>query len=144
MILSSDELEIIEYLKSWSGKYVAMIEICRCAGGRQKFKESPHWAKNLMARLVEANMVEVNDRGHYRVPCETKSHTETFRKKHHPAAHPAPQHAKTAVIIGDDYFPASSNPDEAEPPKWLSPQFADILKKSGKKFSGPKRSGRVS
>jgi hypothetical protein len=138
MILSSDELEILEYLKSWSGKYVAMIEICRCAGGRQKFKESPHWAKNLMSRLVDAKMVEVNERGHYRVIGENKSHTETFRKKQQPHP-PAPQPAKTAVIIGDDYFPASSGSDETVPPKWLSPHFADILKKSGKKFSGPKR-----
>jgi len=44
---------------------------------------------------------------------------------------------KTAVIIGDNYFPAASS-EEPEPPKWLAPQFADILKKSGKKFSGSK------
>jgi hypothetical protein len=134
MILSSDELEVLEYLKSWGGKHVAMIEICRCAGGRQKFKETPHWAKNLMARLVEANLVEVNERGHYRVPGEKKSNTEFLRKKTRPATTPS----KTAVIIGDNYFPAASTSAETEPPRWLSPQFADILKKSGKKFSGPK------
>ena len=55
MILSSDELEVLGYLKSWKGSYVSMVEICRCAGGRHKFKESPHWAKSLMTRLVEVN-----------------------------------------------------------------------------------------
>lgn len=134
MILSSDELEVIDYLKSWNGKFVTMIEICRCAGGRKKFKESPHWAKSLMARLVEAKIAEVNERGHYRLIEENKPHPEPLHRKHHHV--PAP--AKTAVIVGDDYFPAASTSAETEPPRWLSPQFADILKKSGKKFSGPK------
>lgn len=89
-----------------------------------------------MARLVEAKIVEVNERGHYRLVEENKPPAETFHKKHHPATAPAP--AKTAVIIGDDYFPAISTSAQTEPPRWLSPQFADILKKSGKKFSGPK------
>ena len=135
MILSSDELEIIAYLKSWNGKYVTMIEICRCAGGRQKFRETPHWAKNLMSRLVEAGAVAVNERGHYRwidTAAPSKPATAFPLKSRLPAP------AKTGVIVGDDYFPAASEPSEAESSRWVSPQIAEILKNSGKKFNGPK------
>jgi hypothetical protein len=133
MILSSDELEVLEYLKSWKGNFVSMVEICRCAGGRHKFKESPHWAKRLMSRLADEKLVEVNERGHYRYLGE-----------------PAPEGAEGVVaasedyftpvenplIVGDDYFPPPELPAEApraKPKRWVSPQFENILKKSGKK-----------
>lgn len=123
MILSSDELEILGYLKSWKGKFVTLIEICRSASGRQRFKENPKWANPLMSRLVEMNLAEVNERGHYRAVIEEDS---------------------TATVVGDDYFPApkESEPAETVPFKpiiskqqrWISPEFATILNKSGKKF----------
>ena len=99
MILSSDELEILAYLKSWNGASISMLEICRCAGGRRKFKETPNWAKGLMGRLVEAKMIQVNDRGHYRFPAEAK-----------PAAHAKSRRVTRAHTIGDNYFPATDGP----------------------------------
>lgn len=125
MVLSADELEILTYLKSWNGEYVNSIEICRSAGSRQKFKENPGWANSLMSRLVDLALVEVNERGHYRI---------------------APEPGKDAIVIGDDYFPASSLPEPVAPPpppmqppksnapkrkRWISPQNKAILKKSG-------------
>lgn len=127
MILSADELEILTYLKSWNGEYVNTIEICRSAGNRQKFKENPGWANSLMARLVDMNLIEVNERGHYRV---------------------APEPGPDAIVIGDDYFPASELPELVAPapspppmhlpksnvPKrkrWISSQSKPTLKKSG-------------
>jgi hypothetical protein len=147
MILSSDELEILEYLKSWKGMPISMVEICRCAGGRKKFRESPHWAKGLMSRLVDSKMVEVNERGHYRVLVEDEAAEQTSTAK--PATKPV---AKEAHTVGDDYFPAADAPQSIEskvvdgdyfPSEdigssntefWVSPQLAEILKKSGKKF----------
>ncbi len=126
MVLSSDELEILSYLKSWNGKFVTMIEICRSASGRQKFKESPHWAKPLMSRLVDLKLAEVNERGHYRVVEEEAQ----------------------GAVVGDDYFPAPSEPEDSAPPppmlpppkpaaprrkRWISPQYTAILKDSGLK-----------
>jgi hypothetical protein len=127
MVLSSDELEILSYLKSWNGKFVTVIEICRSASGRQKFKESPHWAKPLMSRLVELKLAEVNERGHYRAISEEEAQ---------------------GAVVGDDYFPAPSEPEDAGPPppmlpppkpaapkrkRWISPQYTAILKDSGLK-----------
>ena len=131
MILSSDELQIIEYLKSWGGKPVTMIEICRCAAGRKKFREAPNWAKSLMARLVDSQTVAVNERGHY---CWIAPNGSPAAEQ--PEAKPAYSvpSIKTAVIVGDDYFPA---PEPQESSRWVSPQIAEILKKSGKQFGGP-------
>src|ERR1700722_19423452 len=97
MILSSDELEILEYLKSWKGASVSMVEICRCAGGRRKFRETPNWAKGMMARLVDENLVQVNDRGHYRSIEEEPAKA--------PEAAPKPTGPQT---VSEDYFPASA------------------------------------
>jgi hypothetical protein len=129
MTLSSEEIQIIDYLKSWNGKSITMIEICRSACGRQKFRETPDWAKGLMARLVEAKVVEINERGHYSCPEE--------QKPAKPKATPVPRQSKTASIVGDNYFPGASEPAEPEPPRWVSPQIAAILKQSGKKYGGP-------
>jgi hypothetical protein len=116
MILSSDELEILEYLKSWRGEPVSMVAICRCASNRTKFKEDPNWAKPLMSRLVEKRLVYVDDRGHYRYVAENepKKKEKKSHKVHAPVV-PAiegevvdvdyfPQ-AEEPAPVGDDYFP---------------------------------------
>jgi hypothetical protein len=111
IILSSEELEILEYLKSWNGQYVALAEICRRAGGRQRYKETPNWAKPLMSRLVEARMAEVNERGHYR-----------FLKLE-----------ENAPEAGAP-VPVATGQAERKRARWISPHIASILKKSGKGF----------
>ncbi len=151
MTLSADELGILEYLKSWNGKFVPMMEICRRAGGRRRYEESQHWARALMSRLVDLKLVQVNERGHYRVP---------VAEKPKPAAHqPAPP-PKVPLVVAEDYFPPAPAAAEEEQPKllvdenyfppaepdgeaerWISPQIAEILKKSGKKL-GSKHSAK--
>ncbi len=129
MTLSSEEIQILDYLKSWNGKSITMVEICRCAAGRQKYRESPDWAKPLMSRLVEAKLAFINERGHYNCPVD--------EKPARPKPAPLLRSAKTAVIVGDNYFPATSEASEPEPPRWVSPQIAAILKQSAKKHGGP-------
>jgi hypothetical protein len=146
MILSAEELEILEYLKGYSGKYVPMVEICRRAGGRQRYSESPQWARTLMQRLVDSKMVEVNERGHYRVQAQNKTVTvasgpaasteasAVVAEDFFPGAAPAPS---SDVIVDENYFaPPETDADK----QWVSPHIAEILKKSGKKF-GSKPSG---
>lgn len=130
MILSSDELEILEYLKSWKGKSVSMVEICRCAGGRRKFVESPHWAKGLMSRLVDEKLIQVNDRGHYHYIIEAPK--DSVDENYFPPVEPGVQ-----GIVGDDYFPPRE--PESETQYWVSPAIAAILNSSGKMFKSPKK-----
>ena len=126
MVLSSDELIILEYLKSWKGSYVSLPEVCRSADGRQRFKETPNWANPFMSRLMEGKLVEGNDRGHFRyIEQETAAEPEV------PAM--APQ--IDAAIVGDDYFPAASS-DNEEQRQWMAPHMAEIMKNAGKKPGG--------
>ncbi len=128
MILSSDELEILEYLKSWEGKYVAMIEICRRAGGRRKYEESPNWAKSLMARLVELELAEVNDRGHYRFKND-EAREKTAEEILGPGA--------GSGVVDENYFPTLAEPADKQE-RWIAPEIAEILKRSKKHGHGRK------
>ncbi|HWW00533.1 MAG TPA: hypothetical protein VNZ64_12610 [Candidatus Acidoferrum sp.] len=107
MILSSEASEIITYLKTAQGEFVNLAEISRRAGGKRRFEGSPDWAKNLMSPLVDAGMIEVNSRGHYRVP-------PTAQPKGEPPApaKPASPSRRTprGKILGDNYFPESDAP----------------------------------
>jgi hypothetical protein len=126
---TAQELEILEYLKSWGGRYVSLVDICRSAGGRQRFKEAPNWASGLMTRLIDAKMVLVNERGHYCYVVEEKKEQKPAKTKSAPAASPASD--KNARIVGDDYFPAEE-PAGVPAPRWISPQMEAILKQSKK------------
>jgi hypothetical protein len=136
MILSSDEIEVLEYLKAFNGEFVSMGEVCRSAGGRHKFRDSPNWARGIMPRLVDERLIEVNERGHYRYIATTtdgshKAVPEAGAAEDYFAPQDAPKHPQ---IVGDDYF----SPMEPLPPgnvkkQWVSPQIETILKKAGKK-----------
>jgi hypothetical protein len=107
MILNAEMLDIIAYLKTAPNKFVSLQEISRRAGGRRRFEESPTWARNLMAPLLEAGLIEVNPRGHYRclgsTPSETKPQGQAT-----PASH-APRKPKARIVDGD-YFPENQGP----------------------------------
>ena len=103
MILNAEALEIIAYLKTAPNKFVSMQEISRRAGGRRRFEESPNWAKNQMTPLVEAGVLEVNARGHYRVKPTAESENQT-KKPDAPVARA--ERKLRATVVGDDYFPS--------------------------------------
>ena len=105
MILSAEAAEIIAYLKTANGKYVNIAEISRRAGGKRRFEDKPDWAKYLMSPLVDAGMIEVNSRGHYRVPPSGQPQAQP-QAAAKPAA-PAPPSKQRGKVLGDDYFPSS-------------------------------------
>ncbi len=104
MILNAEASDIIAYLQTAAGKFMSLAEISRRAGGRRRFQESPNWARHLMSPLVDAGLVEVNARGHYRVPPGAKDHPAAPRP-----ASPRPPKIQ-GKILGDDYFPANEGP----------------------------------
>lgn len=107
MILSAEALEIIAYLKTAPNKFVSILEISRRAGGKKRFEESPNWARDLMAPLIDAGLLEMNSRGHYRCPVNpeaaAKSQLEAV-----PASYT--NWSTGARIVDGDYFPAGEQP----------------------------------
>ena len=133
MILSSDEIEVLEYLKAYNGEFVSMGEICRSAGGRHKYKDSPNWARGIMPRLVDEGLIQVNERGHYRhtATAAAAAANQAPEVEDYFTSQDAPQHPQ---IVGDDYFsPMESLPPADAKKQWISPQIENILKKAGKK-----------
>jgi hypothetical protein len=65
--MDADEREIFQFLKSWSGQFVAAREICRRAGGRQRFHDDPAWAKPVLMRMMDRGILESNSTGQFRV-----------------------------------------------------------------------------
>jgi len=102
-----------------------MVEVCRCAGGRKKYQEDPHWAKGLMARLVDEKLVHVNERGHYRSTADAAPVEE-------PAA--VAMAAKDGVV-DENYFPSLTQ-SVPKPQRWIAPEIERILKTAGKKGGG--------
>jgi len=73
--MDSDEREIFEYLKTWGEEFVSAKEICRRAGGKRRYNEDNNWARPILHRMKERNLLEGDELGRYRVkPPATKSH----------------------------------------------------------------------
>jgi hypothetical protein len=62
-----DEREIFLFLKSYGQDFVALREICRRAGGRRRYHEDHEWARPILQRMAERNILETNSDGQYRV-----------------------------------------------------------------------------
>jgi hypothetical protein len=123
MILSCDELEILDYLKLWPEKFIPLGEICRRAGGRRKFRDDPSWARSLMSRVVDAGLIKVNERGHYLIMRDEKSAPPAGKR--HAAPKPPPP-LKRSIVVGDDYFPSM----DSETPICISKPVAAPPKKT--------------
>ena len=107
MILSAEASEIVAYLKTANGKFVNLAEISRRAGGKRRFEEKPDWAKNHMSPLVDAGLLEVNARGHYRVPPSRQAQAQPQPQPSAKPESPPPPRDKRGKVLGDDYFPSS-------------------------------------
>jgi hypothetical protein len=107
MILSAEALEIINYLKTDPGRFVSLLEISRRAGGRRRFEQSRGWARNLMSPLIDAGLIEVNARGHYRATGSAQPHAALKASDAPTRRTPSKRQAK---VVGEDYFPTNTGP----------------------------------
>jgi DNA-binding IclR family transcriptional regulator len=65
--MTTEEMEIIEYLKQNPNAYFARKEISRRARSRDGYEEDPHWAAAPLNSLVAQGYVEQNPSGHYKL-----------------------------------------------------------------------------
>jgi hypothetical protein len=66
-MMNSDEREVYAYLKGQPDQYVPANSICRHAGGKHKFRDSPDWAKPVLHRMQRRGILEVDASGAYRL-----------------------------------------------------------------------------
>jgi hypothetical protein len=65
--MTYEELAIVNFLKGSPNEYVARREIARKALKRTVFEEDPHWADAPLSSLVDQDMVEQDESGHYKI-----------------------------------------------------------------------------
>ena len=77
--MSSEETEIIEFLRRFRSSHVSVIEISRSIGQRKRFFEDRHWTLPILRRMEVDGSVESNEFGEYRL-ANCKEATASFRK----------------------------------------------------------------
>ena len=65
--MDADERDIYQFLKTWGSEYVGAVEIARRAGSEKRFYEEPDWAKQVLMRMAERNILENDSQGRYRI-----------------------------------------------------------------------------
>ncbi len=65
--MTSEEFEIMQFLRSNPEGYFARKEIARRAVGRKTFEENPHWADAPLASLLGQQLIEQNESAQYRL-----------------------------------------------------------------------------
>jgi hypothetical protein len=63
--LSYEENMIVSFLKAYPRMAFSGIEIAKKAGGRKLFDENPRWAAQLLPKLREADILDVDSDGKY-------------------------------------------------------------------------------
>jgi hypothetical protein len=65
--MDTDEREIFQFLKIWGGNFTSAREIARRAGGKKRFHDDPDWAKPILLRMEDRDILESNAQGHFRI-----------------------------------------------------------------------------
>ena len=65
--MDSDERAVFDYLNTRPDEFVNAREICRRAGGKRRYAEDNNWAKPVLQRMKERNLLESSSLGSYRI-----------------------------------------------------------------------------
>ena len=64
---SQDEKAVLDYLKTCPHAFFSAREVCRRAGGKQRWDENRHWALPVLEHLEKMKRVETDATNHYRL-----------------------------------------------------------------------------
>jgi hypothetical protein len=74
-----EEREIYNYLLGAPLAYVSVREIAKRAAGKRTYLENPNWAKPVLPRMVERQILESDCAGHYRIRQEEDQKNQDSR-----------------------------------------------------------------
>jgi hypothetical protein len=64
--MTAKESDVLNFLKGSPETWYNRREIAKKAGGRKLFEEDNHWCAPALAALVDQELIEQNDSGHYK------------------------------------------------------------------------------
>jgi hypothetical protein len=85
--LSTDEHQILEFLKGRLAEFFSVKEVSRRVGGKRRCQEEPAWAKPFLIRLANAGHISMNEIGHYRYMPPEEEKKKKGKEKLHLAPH---------------------------------------------------------
>ena len=65
--MDADEREVFNFLQAYGEEWVNAKEVCRRAGGKRRFNEDNHWARPILQRMKERQILEGDMLGRYRI-----------------------------------------------------------------------------
>jgi hypothetical protein len=78
-MMDADEKEIFRFLRAAPDQFIPANSISRHAGGKNKFRAAPEWARAALRRLAERGIVETDAGGAYRLKPIPAADTNTRR-----------------------------------------------------------------
>lgn len=66
-VMSTEENEILQFLKRFPNRYVSVTDISKCVGPRKNFNEDRCWAMPILRRLEMEGHIEASTFGDFRV-----------------------------------------------------------------------------
>lgn len=107
--MDTEEREIFQFLKAWGGNFINAREIARRAGNKRRFHEDPNWAKPLLLRMEERDILESNSQGHFRIKPVAKQKwaaptTETDVSQNLLAGGVAVEEDAAGAVATDEYY----------------------------------------
>jgi hypothetical protein len=110
-MMDADEQDVFSHLKSQpESQFIPAYLICRHAGGKHKYRESPDWAKPALLRLLARDIVEVNDAGAYRLKTNSAANAT-------PKRWVSPQIAAILKQSGRNFDPIIRTSGETDAPR---------------------------
>ena len=105
--MTTDEQDIVTYLKAWRGSFVAAREIARRVGSKERFSQDRGWALPILVTMVRNGILETDYLGHYRLK-------PVMPKKKRKRTYVAPQFLKILKSSGKSFESVSSaeEPDD--------------------------------
>jgi hypothetical protein len=74
--LGYEALLIVNFLKTAPEAFFSERQIARKAGQKGQFRDNPDWAKPILFRLVNEEIIQTDAFGHYRIAPEVKKSRE--------------------------------------------------------------------
>ena len=65
--MDTEERDIFKFLKTWGTNFTSVKEVARRAASKKRFYDDPDWAKPILMRMEERNILENDIQGRYRI-----------------------------------------------------------------------------
>jgi hypothetical protein len=76
--MTQDEMDILSYFKANPKVWVKAKELARLVGGKFRFEQNPDWAKPILKKFLNKELLEVDSAGAYRLKPKAPSRKPRF------------------------------------------------------------------